>query len=434
MKGLPFVGATAFAAFCATFVTLHLAYGAYDADQDRVLDRFGDAYAIVHAKYVDAPDDVSLVEGAISGMLSSLDAHSSYFDPKTFADIQVTTQGEYAGVGLLIGLDKAMIKVISPIDNSPGSRAGIKADDTILAIDGKPISGFKLDDVQALMRGPAGTKITLSILRADVHDPFDVKLVRAVVAVEPVTWRREGDVGYIRMPAFNEHTADGLDRAVRELKQQIGPSLKGFILDLRNNGGGVLDGAIAVSDDFLEGGEIVSTRGRTRDDTQRWDAHPGDIAGGKPLIVLINGASASASEIVAGALQDHQRARIVGEVSFGKGSVQTVIPLDGGAAGALHMTTARYYTPSGHSIQTTGIIPDIEVVQGPDEAFEVPDGFGSEAMLPHHLEAEEPARASAPRPKIEVPAGQTFKDFQLTYAIGLLDGTQASQAKAKPHA
>jgi carboxyl-terminal processing protease len=385
------------------------------------LDRFGQAFAIVQADYVDEPDDRFLVENALSGMISSLDPHSSYFDPKTYADMQVRTEGQYGGVGIVIAADDSGIKVVSPIDDTPAADAGVKPGDIILAVDGKGLEGLSLDQVQALLRGEAGSKLTLTLLRSGSKKSFEVNLVRAAIEVEAVKFHRDGDVGYIRIPAFNEHTESGLDTAVRELKKQIGPALKGYIVDLRDNGGGVLDQAIAVSDDFLESGEIVSTRGRDPADTQRYDAKPGDITGGKRIIVLINGGTASASEIVAGALQDHKRATIVGMTSFGKGSVQTIIPLNDGEDGALHLTTARYYTPSGHSIQATGIVPDIAVAQGDETTPVTAIERYSEANLPHHLLPESAEAAHPPAP-IKPPSGKTFDDFQLHYALDLMNG------------
>ena len=419
-------GSGAALGFIAGLAFLAAAGGAEDPQSAfRALDRFGEAFAIVQADYVEQPDDRLLVENALNGMISSLDPHSSYFDPKTYADMQVRTEGQYGGVGIVIAADNGAIKVVSPIDDTPAAKAGIKSGDIILAVDGKGLQGLSLDSVQGLLRGKAGTKLTLTLLRAGEAKSFEVKLVRAAIEVEAVKFHRDGDVGYIRIPAFNEHTDTGLETAVRALRKQIGPKLKGYIVDLRDNGGGVLDQAIAVSDDFLDSGEIVSTRGRNPADTTRYDAKPGDITGGKRIVVLINGGTASASEIVAGALQDHRRATIVGMTSFGKASVQTIIPLNGGEDGALHLTTARYYTPSGRSIQATGIVPDIAVAQG-DESAPVPSiERYSEADLPHHLQAETTGTA-APLAPIRPPPGQKFDDFQLSYALALLDGKSAS--------
>ncbi len=394
----------------------------------RALDRFGQAFSIVRAQYVEPTDDKILVENALSGMIGSLDPHSSYFDPKTFADMQVRTEGQYGGVGIIIESANGAIKVVAPIDDTPASKADVKSGDIILAVDGKGLQGMSLDQVQLLLRGRPGTDLTLTLMRTGDQKSFDIKLQRAAIEVEAVKYHREGDVGYIRIPAFNEHTDSGLETAVKALKKQIGPKLKGYIVDLRDDGGGVLDQAIAVSDDFLDSGEIVSTRGRDPSDTQRYDAKAGDIADGKPVIVLINRGTASASEIVAGALQDHRRARIVGMTSFGKGSVQTIIPLNDGEDGALHLTTARYYTPSGRSIQATGIIPDIAVAEGDETATTPVENF-TEADLPHHLLGEttpEPNKVAPIRP----PQGQKIEDFQLSYAVGLLDGKVAGSTIA----
>lgn len=410
-------------------VVLPLAQGAEDSDLQsayRALDRFGDAFSLVREKYVESPDDKKLVESALNGMISDLDPHSSYFDPKTFADMQVKTEGSYGGVGLVIAADKGAIKVVSPIDDTPASKAGIKSGDSILAIDGKGLQGLSLDKVQDMLRGPAGSKLKLTLLRSGEQKSFEVSLERAAIQVEAVKSRREGDVGYIRIPAFNERTSNGLEAAVRELKKQIGPHLKGYIVDLRDDGGGVLDQAIAVSDDFLSGGEIVSTRGRKPDDTQRYDAKSGDITDGKRVIVLINGGTASASEIVAGALQDHKRATILGTTSFGKGSVQTIIPLTGGADGALHLTTARYYTPSGRSIQATGIVPDMAVAQGNEQGDEPKILQPSESDLPHHLQAEQGAQIAAKLKLVRPPTGKKLADFQLSYALDVMNGKIAA--------
>jgi carboxyl-terminal processing protease len=411
------------AGFIGALVLLPMARSATDKDSGsayRALDRFGQAFAVVRANYVEAPDDRTMIEHALDGMISDLDPHSSYFDPKTFADMQVKTSGSYGGVGLVISAEEGAIKVIAPIDDTPASHAGIKAGDSILAIDGRGLQGLSLDKVQDLLRGASGSKVNLTLLRAGAQKSFQVSLVRAAIQVEAVKSHREGDIGYIRIPAFNEETSTGLEAAVRNLNKEIGPQLKGYIVDLRDDGGGVLDQAIAVSDDFLETGEIVSTRGRKPEDTQRFDAKPGDIAHGKPLVVLINGGTASASEIVAGALQDHRRATIIGMTSFGKGSVQTIIPLDGGADGALHLTTARYYTPSGGSIQATGIAPDIAVAQG-NETEDVPKiERPSEADLPHHLNAEQTI-AMAKLHVLRPPTGNKSDDFQLAYAVRYLD-------------
>jgi carboxyl-terminal processing protease len=341
----------------------------------------------------------------------------------------VQTRGQFGGVGIEVTQENGLIKVISPIDGTPAARAGIKGGDKIGAIDGVSIMGLAMDEAIDKMRGPAGSKITLTVIREGEKKPFDVQLQRAIVQVDAVSFRREGNVGYIRLPGFNQQTASGLERAVRELKRQVGPGIKGYVLDLRNNPGGLLDQAIQVSDDMLPTGEIVSTRGRQNDDTQRYDAKSGDITEGKKVVVLVNGSSASASEIVAGALQDHKRATIVGMTSFGKGSVQTIIPL-GQGGGALRLTTARYYTPSGHSIQAQGIIPDIQVAQG-DEAAVPKLARQSEADLRGHLAGEPVPKQRVNAPVVRPAPGKKYADFQLAYALDLLRGqmTVASVTK-----
>jgi carboxyl-terminal processing protease len=424
------------AGFAGGLILLPIARSATADDSQsayRALDRFGAAFATVRANYPEPPDDRKMVEDALNGMISDLDPHSSYFDPKTFAEMQVKTSGSYGGVGLVISADQGSIKVVSPLDETPASRAGIKAGDSILAIDGRGLQGLSLDKVQDLLRGPSGSKVNLTLLRPGAAKSFEVALLRAAIQVEAVKYHREGKVGYVRIPAFNEETNDGVLSAVKNLRKQIGAGLQGYIIDLRDDGGGVLDQAIAVSDDFLEGGEIVSTRGRRPEDTQRYDAKSGDIAEGKPLVVLINGGTASASEIVAGALQDHRRATVVGMTSFGKGSVQTIIPLSGGADGALHLTTARYYTPSGRSIQATGIVPDFAVANGDESTDFVKLERPSEADLPHHLTAEETVR-SAQQDIVRPPAGSKTADFQLAYALKMLSDRMPTERRiARSH-
>jgi carboxyl-terminal processing protease len=419
--------------FAAALTIFPAAQGASDMNAYRQLDLFSDAFERVRANYVRPVQDNELIDAAIEGMVSSLDPHSSYMNAKEYGDMQIQTRGEFGGVGIEVTMEDGLVKIVSPIDDTPAARAGLKPGDYIAAINNTPIQGMALNEAIDKMRGPAGSRITLTILRTGQKKPFDVTLARAVIRVDSAKWRREGDVAYIRLTGFNEKTAPGLERAVSELKKTIGPGLKGYIIDLRNNPGGLLDQAIRVSDDLLTGGEVVSTRGRNADDTERYDARPGDIAAGKPVVVLVNGGTASASEIVAGALQDHHRARVVGMTSFGKGSVQTVIPL-GEGGGALRLTTARYYTPSGHSIQAQGIVPDIAVAQGDEEQLtklERP----SEADLPGHLN-NDAANKSRKQNVIRPPAGKKFDDFQLSYALDLLNGkstmltAQAQSTKA----
>src|SRR5580704_1298173 len=328
------------------------------AETYKELNLFGDVFEKVRTDYVDEVTDDTLVEGAINGMLTALDPHSNYLNAKNFSDMKVQTRGEFGGLGIEVSMENGLIKVVSPIDDTPAARAGLKPGDFITHLNGEPVQGLTLPEAVEKMRGPENSEVTLRIRRAG-RDPFDVKLVRAKIKIQSVRSHLEGNIAYVRITSFTEQTDVGLAAAIKNLRQQAGNKLVGVILDLRNNPGGLLDQAVAVSDAFLEKGEIVSTRGRRPDDAQRYNAHPGDITGGLPLVVLINGGSASASEIVAGALQDHHRAILVGTRTFGKGSVQTIIPLPG--HGAMRLTTARYYTPSGRSIQAKGIDPDIVV-------------------------------------------------------------------------
>jgi carboxyl-terminal processing protease len=404
------------------------ARGEEDDNTYRQLALFSSAFQKVRADYVEPVQDSELVDAAVQGMVSSLDPHSSYMNAKTFnGDFQITTHGQFGGVGVVVQQDAGSIKVISATDGMPAAKAGIKPDDHIAAIDGVPLTGKDFNDQVDKMKGPIGTKVRLTVERASEKKPFDVILTRAVIVVNATTFRREGDIGYIRMPGFNEHTAEGMEQAVRDLKKQ--GAVKGYVLDLRNNPGGLVDQAVQVSDDLLESGEIVSTRGRHPEDTQRYDAKPGDITGGKPIVVLINGGTASASEIVAGALKDHKRATIVGMTSFGKGSVQTVLPL-GEGRGAMRLTTARYYTPSGHSIQALGITPDIQVAQGDEDAGPRVLRY-SEAELQGHLASEPLPDHPANAPVIYAAPGKKYDDFQLAYALDLLRGkmTVASVTK-----
>src|SRR5271156_3298721 len=325
----------------------------------RQLNLFGEVFERVRADYVESVSDEQLVEAAINGMLTSLDPHSSYLNNKNFRDMQVQTRGEFGGLGIEVTMENGLVKVVSPIDDTPAFHAGIKPGDYITHLNGEAVMGLTLNEAVEKMRGPENSEIKLTI-RREGKEPFDVAVTRAKIKIESVRSHLEGnDVGYIRITTFNEQTDTGLNKAMQRLRDQSGDKLKGIVLDLRNNPGGLLDQAVAVSDAFLEKGEIVSTRGRRSEDAQRYNARPGDIAAGLPVAVLINGGSASASEIVAGALQDHHRAILIGTRSFGKGSVQTIIPLAG--HGAMRLTTARYYTPSGRSIQAKGIDPDIVV-------------------------------------------------------------------------
>ena len=361
------------------------------ADTYRQLNLFGDVFERVRADYVEKPDDSKLIETAINGMLAGLDPHSSYMDPKSFRDMQVQTRGEFGGLGIEVTMEDGLIKVVAPIDETPAAKAGIMANDIITQLDGEQVQGLTLDQAVDKMRGPVNTKIKLTIMRKGQDKPIEKSLTREVIRVRSVRSQVEGDdVGYIRMTQFTEQTTDGLKKAFTDISAKVSSDkLKGYVLDLRNNPGGLLDQAISVSSAFIRRGEIVSTRGRNPEETQRFTAHGGDLTKGKPLIVLINGGSASASEIVAGALQDQKRATILGTRSFGKGSVQTIIPL-GSDSGALRLTTARYFTPSGRSIQAKGIVPDIEVLQDlPDDIKAKTDtGTMGEASLRGHLQGD----------------------------------------------
>ena len=394
-------------------------------DTYRQLNLFGDVFERVKNDYVREVKDAELVESAINGMLMGLDPHSSYLNPKNFSDMQVSTRGEYGGLGLEVTMEEGLVKVISPMDGTPAAKAGIKTGDLIATIDGMQIQGLTLTEAVDKMRGPVNSQIKLTILRKGEKKPLDLMITRAVIRVESVRWRQEGDIAYFRITTFNEQTEDGLEKAVDQTKAKIGSRLRGIVLDLRNNPGGLLDQAISVSDAFLDQGEIVSTRGRRAGDTQRYNARSGQIFAGTPVVILVNEGSASASEIVAGALQDQKRGRVVGTRSFGKGSVQTVIPLSGGVDGALRLTTAKYYTPSGRSIQATGIDPDILVEQTSDGNSEADakDRL-SEANLPKHLNAQEGGRKPHVGPTVKPKAGEKFDDFQLTYALRLLRGQE----------
>jgi carboxyl-terminal processing protease len=403
---------------------------AASSDAYNSLNLFGDVFERVRADYVEAPDDKQLIESAINGMLAGLDPHSSYMNPKAYQDMQVTTSGKFGGLGIEVTMEDGVLKVISPIDGTPAAKAGILANDQIVALDGEDLSGIALNDAVDKMRGAIGSPITLTIQRPNVTKPFDVKIVRGEITIEAVHGRADGQIIYVRISSFSENTYDGLKQTLDKYTQQIGADkVQGVIIDLRNNPGGLLDQAIAVSDAFLNQGEIVSTRGRHADETQRYNAHSGDIANGKPVIVLVNGGSASASEIVAGALQDQRRATILGTRSFGKGSVQTIIPL--GSDGALRLTTARYYTPSGRSIQAQGIEPDIEVVQElpPDLAAQITTPPEGESRLKGHLanDAEKAGKATQSGSLAYVPPDPK-DDKQLNYAFNLLRGLQVNAA------
>jgi carboxyl-terminal processing protease len=395
------------------------------SDTYRQLNLFGDVFERVRADYVEKPDDAKLVEYAINGMLNGLDPHSSYMDPKSFKDMQIQTRGEFGGLGIEVTMEDGLVKVVAPIDDTPAAKAGVMANDIITHLDDDQVQGLTLNQAVEKMRGPVNTKIRLKIMRKGADKPIEVTIVRDIIRVRSVRQRIEGDdIGFIRISQFNEQTNENLKRALADLANQVpADKLKGYVLDLRNNPGGLLDQAISVSDAFLEKGEIVSTRGRNAEETQRFNARPGDISKGKPIIVMINGGSASASEIVAGALQDHKRATVIGTRSFGKGSVQTIIPL-GSGNGALRLTTARYFTPGGRSIQAKGIVPDIEVLQEVPEELRARTETRGEASLRGHLKAEGQEETGSqsyipPDPK---------NDKALNLALDLLRGIKVNSA------
>lgn len=354
----------------------------------RELSVFGDVFERIRAQYVTPPDEEKLVESAINGMLRSLDPHSSYLNAKDAADMQTQTRGEFGGIGIEVTMEDELVKVITPIDDTPGAKAGILAGDLISEINGDPVRGLSLQEAVEKMRGAVNTSIDLTIIREGADRPIEISVVREIIPIRAVRSRVEGDVGYLRVISFTEKTYDDLEAAIEKIKEEVPEDqLKGYVLDLRLNPGGLLDQAIYVSDAFLERGEVVSTRSRDPDDTRRFNASSGDLTDGKPVIVLINGGSASASEIVAGALQDLKRATVVGTRSFGKGSVQTIIPM--GDKGALRLTTALYYTPSGKSIQGTGIEPDIKVEQPLPEELQGRVRAEGESSLPGHIRGQD---------------------------------------------
>ncbi len=424
----------------STMVTLARSESASAANSEiyRQLDLFGEVLERVRADYVEKPEDSKLIESAINGMLMALDPHSAYLNPKHFRDMQVQTRGEFGGLGIEVTMENGVVKVVAPIDDTPAAKAGIQSGDLITHLDKEQILGLTLQEAVEKMRGPVNSGITLTIVRKGKEDPFDVKVVRDVIHINPVKYSAENDVGYIKVTTFNEQTTANLQKAIEDLKKEIGPKLKGFVIDLRNNPGGLLDQAISVSDTFLDKGAIVLTKGRNLEETQRSNARPGDLTDGDKLIVLINGGSASASEIVAGALQDHHRAIVLGTRSFGKGSVQTIIPL--GSNGALRLTTARYYTPSGRSIQAKGIDPEVVVEE------ELPDDLKDkaaaqktrgEADLRGHLKGED---EEAGPPEEEESGSSAYvapekdKDTQLQYALDLLRGIKSVNTESKKKA
>jgi carboxyl-terminal processing protease len=387
-----------------------------------MLGLFGDVLDTVEHQYVTEVDDTKLIQSAIDGMLTSLDPHSGYLDPESFGEMRDQTRGEYGGLGLEVTSEDGVVKVISPMDDSPASKAGVKPGDYITAVNGESVLGLSVNDAVKQMRGKPGELVTLTIAR-EKTDPFDVRITREIIKTKTATAKMDGDYGVLRISSFGEKTTDEATQVFNDLKAK-NPNMKGLILDLRRNPGGLLDQAVGVSDLFLEGGEIVSQRGRDPRDVERYNARPGDITNGMPMVVLIDSGTASAAEIVAGALQDRKRAQVVGLTSFGKGSVQTVIPLRGGMDGALKLTTARYYTPSGRSIQKTGITPDLEVAATKDEAQVIANrAFQfSEASFHNALNAQEGKTRAAPHAPAEAPPDgfDAKKDFQMARAEDVL--------------
>jgi carboxyl-terminal processing protease len=380
----------------------------------RQLELFGDIFERVRSFYVDETADKELIESAINGMLQSLDPHSSYLNEESFRDMQVQTRGEFGGLGIEVTMEQGFVRVVSPIDDTPAARAGIEAGDLITHLDGGTVLGLNLADAVDKMRGRVGSDIKLTI-RREGREPFQVTVTRDVIRIQSVRSRIEGEVGYLRVTTFNEQTETGVKREISKMREELGDSMIGLVLDLRRNPGGLLDQAIKVSDAFLERGEIVSTRGRDENDAQRFNAKTGDLINGLPMVVLINGGSASASEIVAGALQDHSRAVVMGTQSFGKGSVQTIMPIPG--HGAMRLTTAAYFTPSGRSIQKTGVTPDIVVQQAKIETTTEPARVREEDLRnARDGDAAEPDEAAAES------SPQDVTDYQLARAIDLLKG------------
>ena len=393
------------------------------------LNLFGDVFQRVQEQYVEEITDKELIESAISGMLQSLDPHSSYLSPESYKDMQVKTKGSFGGLGIEITMEGGFVKVVSPIDDTPAANAGMQSGDLIIGINGESIKGLTINEAVSRMRGPVKSKITITVVRGE-KDPFDVEIIRDVIKIRSVKHHIINSIGYVRLTTFSDTTTSGMEKSINEIKKELGDKFKGLILDLRNNPGGLLNQSITVTDAFLNQGEIVSTQGRKPDDTSRVFAKKGDIINGKPLIVLINSGSASASEIVAGALKDHARAIIVGTRSFGKGSVQSIIPLSGN--GAMRLTTARYYTPSGVSIQAKGIEPDIKVESGITDLKKEGLERGREENLRGALDKKNSKTKTEDIKKSEItPSEKLLQDNQISRAVDLIRGIHLFSNKVK---
>ena len=384
------------------------------------LNLFGDVFQRVQEQYVEEITDKELIESAISGMLQSLDPHSSYLSPESYKDMQVKTKGAFGGLGIEITMEDGFVKVVSPIDDTPAANAGMKSGDLIIGIDGESIKGLTINEAVSKLRGPVKSKVTITVVRED-KEPVEIEIIRDIIKIRSVKHEIINNIGYVRLTTFSDTTTSGMEKSVKEIKKELGDKFQGLILDLRNNPGGLLNQSISVTDSFLNQGEIVSTQGRKSDDTSRIFAKKGDIIDGKPLIVLINSGSASASEIVAGALKDHARAIIVGTRSFGKGSVQSIIPLAGN--GAMRLTTARYYTPSGVSIQAKGIEPDIKVEAGITELKKEKKDNRREENLRGALDKKDNKTKDKEneKPKIS-PVEKLLQDNQISRGVDLIKG------------
>lgn len=429
VKGI-MLGAAAGVALTAAFGTPKIGTATAATSTYEHLELLGDIFERTRSAYVEEVDEKELIEAAINGMLTSLDPHSSYMPPEAFTDMQVDTKGEFGGLGIEVTMEEGFVKVVSPIDDTPAAKAGLESGDYITHIDGESVLGLNISDAVDRMRGLVGTDIELTIARKDEDEPFDVTITRDTIKIKAVRYRVEGDIGYLRISKFSEKTFDDLAAGMASIKEELGANgVSGYVVDLRNNPGGLLTQAVAVSDAFLDKGEIVSTRGRDQQNADRYNAQLGDLADGKPVVVLVNGGSASASEIVAGALQDHRRGIVVGEKTFGKGSVQTIMPLS--SKGAIRLTTARYYTPSGRSIQALGVEPDIVVEQVKLDK----DEEGAEKKKPRYSESQ--IRGSLSNDSLTDEEREQIKkeeeahaateklrkeDYQLAYAIDLLHG------------